>query len=211
MREVLNLNFGWRFAPEFRQEYARNDFKDSAFRLVDIPHVMTDTPMNYVSETPFQRIACYRKMFMLPKSMRGKRLVLHFDGVMGCAAVFVNGKPVCAHKGGYTPFSCEITDDITEVINDGENLITVAVDSTEREDTAPYGDMGDTLHFGGIYREVWLEAFEDIYVSDVRVVTRIDSDGKWVLDIAGRLSDKKEAEVRMYLYDGESALAGKFL
>lgn len=211
MREVLNLNFGWRFSPEFRPEYARLDFKDSSFKLVDIPHTMCDTPLNYAGEKAFQKIACYRKAFMLPKSMRGRRLILHFEGVMGCAAVFINGKPVCAHRGGYSPFSCEITEEITEYFNDGENLIAVAVDSTEREDTAPYGDEGDLLHFGGIYREVWLEAVSQTHITDLRVRPSLEPDESWAIDVEGKLSTTDDAEVKFYLYEGESTLIGKYV
>ena len=44
VREVMNLNFGWRFSPNFRQEYIRNDFKDNILKIVDIPHTPDDVP-----------------------------------------------------------------------------------------------------------------------------------------------------------------------
>ncbi len=187
MREILNLNTGWRFSPDFKTEYTSPDFKDTAFKLVDIPHCIATTANGYVNERQFRRVTCYRKMFILPEEMKKRRLMLHFEGVANCAAVFVNGKPVCAHKGGFTPFSCEITSEISEYIKGGDNLITVVVDSTEREDTSPFGGARDMLYYGGLYREVRLEAFDEYIVTDC-CVKPIRNGASWILDVSGKLS-----------------------
>ncbi|MBQ4313024.1 MAG: glycoside hydrolase family 2 protein [Clostridia bacterium] len=207
MREILNLNYGWRFSADFRPEYTLVDFKDSVFKLVDIPHIISDAAENYVSEKQYQKVTCYRKMFILPDSMKRRRLILHFDGVMGCVAAFVNGRPVCAHKGGFTSFSCDVTNEV--ITYNKENLITVVVDSTEREDTAPFGDYGDQLYYGGIYREVWLEAVDEIRIEEHYLRTTRDEDG-WLITLNGRLSTDKGAEIRYYLYDGDKKLSVKY-
>ncbi len=204
MRDILNLNSGWRFSPDFKPEYTHPDFKDTAFRLVDLPHVITTTSEGYVNERIFRRVTCYRKMFILPDEMKKRRLILHFDGVASCVATFVNGKPVCAHKGGFTPFSCDITNEISEYIKGGDNLITVVVDSTEREDTAPFGGPSDMLYYGGLYREVRLEAVDDIYVVDAFVRTTSAANG-WILDVDGQLSGGG-AKVTLSLFDGTQKL-----
>lgn len=207
-RERLDLNFGWRYSADFKPEYIRTDFKDTAFRLVDLPHSVADWNRN-TFESDCQKVTCYRKMFLLPQSMKGRRLVLHFEGVMGCAAVFVNGRSVYAHKGGYTPFECEITEAIRENVRDEENLITVVVDSTEREDTAPYGG-GGVLHDGGIYREIWLEAIDSEFISNTYIRTSLE-DSQWVMECEGEISVSDRKEIRIYLYDGEKKLAAKVI
>ena len=209
MREVMELNFGWRFSPDFRQEYIRTDFKDNVFRLVDIPHSTAELSRCCTGDRSFARVTCYRRHFILPQEMYGKRLLLTFDGVMGCAAVFINGKPVSVHRGGYTPFTCDITDAVSAYKNAGDNLITVAVDSTEREDTAPGGDMSEPFPGGGIYRSVRLVAVENAYIVNARVNPIREKEG-WSLDLAGEVSVKEETEVKMYLLDGENRLFGKF-
>lgn len=208
-RNRMNMNFGWRFSGDFKPEYIRTDCKDTTFRLVDIPHTVEQWTRGYICEKQSQKICCYRKMFLLPAEMKNRRLVLHFEGVMGCTAAFVNGKPVAAHKGGFTPFECEISGAISEYLNDGENLLTVVVDSTEREDTAPFGSS-DALHGGGIYREVWLEATDDDYIKDVYTRTRMEKD-QWVLDIDGEISTAEKRDIKIYLFDGDKKLAAKFL
>lgn len=205
MREILNLNSGWRFSPDFKPEYTHPDFKDTAFKLVDLPHVTFSPDAGYVNERTYKRITCYRKMFILPDEMKKRRLILHFEGVASSAATFVNGKPVCAHKGGFTPFSCDITQDISEYIKGGDNLITVVVDSTEREDTAPFGGQSDMLYYGGLYREVRLEAVDSIYVEDIFARTTPE-EGGWLVDIDGQLSDKG-ANVTIELRDGYRVIA----
>lgn len=196
MRDIMSLNFGWRFSPDFKPEYTHPDFKDTAFKLVDIPHIVSETPGSYpVNKTPCA-VSCYRKMFVMPSAFEGKRLFIHFEGVTGCAAAFFNGKPVCAHKGGFTPFSCEITD----LVKRGDNLLTVVVDSTEREDTPPFGGQIDIPCSGGIYREVRLEAVDEISIKEFTAVP-VFANGDWSIDIKGSLISDKGAGFTFYLFD----------
>lgn len=205
MREKMQLNFGWRFSPDYKPEYVKSDFQDTSFKLVDLPHTIKELTGNYCAEKAFQRISCYRKNFILPSTMDNKRIILHFEGVMGCAAVFVNGKPVSAHKGGYTPFSC----DITESLHDGDNLLAVVVDSSEREDTPPFGGAMDFLSYGGIYREVWLEAAEQIYITDV-FVRPVAVGLMWTVRVDGTLNREAQCDYKLYLFNGEERIATKY-
>ena len=82
---------------------------------------------------------------------------------MLAATVTINGHTFPEHKGGYTPFSLDITDHLIE----GDNLLVVHVDSTERSDIPPFGYVVDYLAFGGIYREVWLRYVEPCHIANV--------------------------------------------
>lgn len=205
MRERMCLNFGWRYINEYKPGYVRPDFVDTTFKLVDIPHTMRELSFNYVDEKSYQGVGCYRKMFILPTSMDNKRIILHFEGVMARAAVFVNGKQVTVHKGGYTPFCC----DITEHLHDEENLLTVVVDASERGDVPPFGGSIDYLCYGGIYREVWLEAVEEVHMSDLFVRT-VPCGNMWKLQVVGSLSMASTQEYKVYLFDGEKKIASKY-
>jgi beta-galactosidase len=68
------------------------------------------------------------------------------------------------HKGGYTPFSFELTPHLNP---QGENVLTVYVDSTERADIPPFGYQIDYLTFGGIYREVSLRVVPQTYLDNI--------------------------------------------
>ena len=75
----------------------------------------------------------------------------------------MNGELVQEHLGGYMSFSVNITDELRE----GENLLTVYVDSRERKDIPPYGHLVDYLTFGGIYRDVYLKIVNRIHIENV--------------------------------------------
>jgi beta-galactosidase len=84
---------------------------------------------------------------------------------MIAADVFFNGHHVATHGGGYTPFSA----DLTPYLVDGDNLLRVRLDSTERTDIPPYGFVVDYLTFGGLYRDVHLRLIEPCHIADVFV------------------------------------------
>ena len=57
-------------------------------------------------------VSVYRRHFKLPKELKGQRIFIDFGGVMTAAKVFINGKSLGEYRGGYTPFSFELTNDI---------------------------------------------------------------------------------------------------
>ena len=153
LRFRTGLNYGWRFTPDYSPKKSKNENFDTTIRPVDIPHNSGSARFSCFNGEDESKIVQYSKLFVIPDEMEGKRIILHFDGVMSCAAVFVNEKAAFAHKGGFTGFS----EDITDLLTDSENKLTVIVDSTERADTPPYGAPIDFLSYGGIYRDVWIE------------------------------------------------------
>ena len=98
-------------------------------------------------------MSIYRRRFKLPPEAKGKHVFVDFEGVMTASTVWINGEKLGEYKGGYTPFSFDLTPHIDF---DGENVLAVDVDSTERADIPPFGHQIDYLTFGGIYREVAL-------------------------------------------------------
>ena len=130
---------------------------------------------------------------------------------MNFARVFINGTPAGEHKGGYTAFSVEITD---LVRFDGENEVTVAVDSTERPDTPPFGGSIDYLTYGGIYREVSLRVVPPVHLKHVFLSTpdvQADSAGLLAEICLEGFSDKEPHNyaARIVLKDGETVIAQK--
>ena len=169
MRETIPLNRGWFFARGFSE----NDFSPSCpppGEQVELPHANTLLPYNYLDETSYQFVSCYLRLLCAPASWAGRRVFLAFEGVMACAEVFCNGRLAGSHKGGYTAFRVELTE---LLVPGAENRLLVRVDSTERADFPPCGNVVDYLTYGGIYREVTLlvterEAIRHLAVSPVR-------------------------------------------
>lgn len=163
MRRVIPLNFGWRYADSFCEDYLKENADETGFVEVDLPHTNRELPYNYFDESEFQFISCYRKHFDIPLEYKGKRIFVDFEGVMCYAEVYVNGVYAGEHKGGYTPFSIDITDKVRFGEN---NVLSVKVDSTERPDIPPFGNVVDYLTYGGIYREVSLRVVNPVYIAN---------------------------------------------
>ena len=169
MRTAVDLNFNWKYADHFTGEMLRASYDDSAWETVHLPHTNKELPYDYFNEKDFQFVCCYRKSFRVPAAAfeNGRRVLLHFEGAANRARVFINGKPAGEHKGGYTPF----TFDITSLLNKRANTLAVMLDCTERSEIPPFGHMVDYLCYGGIYREVWLEIVEETFIEDVFIRT----------------------------------------
>jgi hypothetical protein len=91
----------------------------------------------------------YRRTFTLPRDWQGKHIRLKFNAVYEASEVWLNGKSLGTHRGGYTPFEF----DVTKLLRDGENTVTVCADNTFRR--------GAWWAWGGISRDVTLIANQD--------------------------------------------------
>jgi beta-galactosidase len=163
-REVLQINRNWLYSSEVVAGCTDKDFDDSAFERVTIPHANHTCPWHSFDDKDYQFISAYRRHFTLPKELEARRLFVDFEGVMTAATVYINGKRLGEHRGGYTPFSFELT---SHVDWESENVLAVEVDSTERSDIPPFGGRIDYLTFGGIYREVALRATSETFIENV--------------------------------------------
>lgn len=156
MRVINNFNQGWLFAPEEVEANA----VDENFEAVTLPHTNKQFKRLFVDNSEYQFVSTYRKNFLINDDLSGKRVFVDFDGVMLVSTVYINGKLLGVHKGGFTPFSFEITDDVVP----GNNVLTVYVDAAESKSVPPYGGLVDYLTFGGIYRDVHLRIIETCHI-----------------------------------------------
>lgn len=206
MRSVLPINRQWYYKPSFTPEDSASGLDVKQFTQVQLPHANIELPYNYFSDEDFRFVSCYKRSLAVPAQWAGQRVFIDFEGVMCEARVYLDGQPVGTHKGGYTPFSIEITQ---YVYFGSEHLLTVAVDSTERPDIPPFGNTIDYLTYGGIYREVQLRAVPQGFVQDVFVKTpQVLADAKQLLvqvSLDGVAGDEHTLDVA--LLDGEQTLA----
>ena len=163
-RIILPINRNWRYSPANTEAAHGKDFDDSGFDQVVIPHTNIKLPWHSFDDKSYEFISIYRRRFKLPQEARGKRVFVDFEGVMTASTVWINGKRLGEYKGGYTPFSFELTPHLDF---DGENLLAVDVDSTERADIPPFGYQIDYLTFGGIYREVSLRIVPRNFIENI--------------------------------------------
>ncbi|MEL7672253.1 MAG: glycoside hydrolase family 2 TIM barrel-domain containing protein [Chloroflexota bacterium] len=164
MRTLIPFNDGWLYHPEPVDDTA----PDSRFEPVTLPHANVVLPHHNFDNAEYQFISTYRRRFTPPELEPGQRLFVDFEGAMIASTVALNGVRLGEYRGGFTPFSFDLTDQLVP----GENLLTVHLDSRERTDIPPYGFVVDYLTFGGIYREVALRVVDACHIEDVFVQTR---------------------------------------
>lgn len=165
-REVTPFNNGW----EFKKGPFPTDAMQTAARWnadweqVNVPHTWNADDMQKKTNSFYAGVAYYRKHYVFPESLEGKRLFLRFEGVGACAEVYVNGYLVGTHKGAYSAFVCEIG---SQVSLGEENEIVVKADNAARPDVIPVNHALFGV-YGGIYRPVWLIVTEpcNIVVND---------------------------------------------
>lgn len=162
-REVISFNDGWLFKKGL---FATDMMKAAAqwegkWTEVTIPHTWNAKDMQVKTNSFYEGAAYYRKTYLIPETMKGKRLFLRFEGVGTCTEVYVNGYLVGTHKGGYSAFVCEIG----EQVKYGEsNEIVVKADNTARPDVIPVNHSLFGV-YGGIYRPVSLVVTEPCHIA----------------------------------------------
>jgi beta-galactosidase len=163
-RTILPINRNWKYNRQWTDAAAVPDFDDSSFERVVIPHTNIALPWHSFDDKSYEFISAYRRHFKLPAALRGQRVFVDFEGVMTASTVWINGIRLGEYKGGFTPFSFELTD---HVHWNAENVLVVQVDSTERADIPPFGYQIDYLTFGGIYREVALRIVPQTFLENI--------------------------------------------
>lgn len=170
MEGRIYLNHGWKFNADFKDEMMNGDFSDINFENADIPHTVKVLPFHYFDESEYQMVSAYRRWVDIPMSWKGKRIVITFEGAAHDATVYVNGIEAGSHHNGYTAFSIDITD---KVGFGDKNLVAVKLDSRESINVPPFGYVIDYMTYGGIYRDVYIEVKNSVYIEDVFVMTKL--------------------------------------
>jgi beta-galactosidase len=163
-RLELPMNRDWRYSRSAVPEARMKDFDDSGFERVVIPHCNTHLPWHSFDDKVYEFVSVYRRHFKVPQQARGRHVFVDFEGVMTASTVWLNGTRLGEYKGGYTPFSFELTPHLDF---ESDNVLTVEVDSSERVDIPPFGRQIDYLTFGGIYREVALRIVPATFIENI--------------------------------------------
>jgi beta-galactosidase len=163
-RIILPINRNWRYNRSVVAAAHQKNFDDSAFESVVLPHTNVPLPWHSFDDKTYEFVSMYRRRFTLPPEARARHVFVDFEGAMLASTVWINGVCLGEYKGGYTPFSFDLTPHIDFA---AENVLVVDLDSTERPDIPPFGHQVDYLTFGGIYREVSLRLVPGTFISNI--------------------------------------------
>jgi beta-galactosidase len=207
-RLILPINRNWRYHPAKVDGAEAIGFDDSKFESVVIPHTNIELPWHNFDDKDYEFISTYRRRFKLPEDVAGKRVFVDFEGVMTASTVWINGVRLGEYKGGFTPFSFELTEHLRQGV---ENVLLVQVDSTERADIPPFGYEIDYMTFGGIYREVSLRIVPPTCIDNIFARPKDVASGSPSLDVhcflAGDVSAHGDLSIEAELRDGERIVA----
>ncbi len=179
-REVYSMNLAWRFYKgDVEGTPFATEFDDSGWQVVSVPPGLEYLPVEASGCANYQGVAWYRKRFIPDERLKGKQLFLHFEAIMGKSEVYVNGKLLKEYYGGYLP----IIVDVTNVLKWGEeNVIAVKADNSD-DPLYPVGkaqNMLDFTYFGGIYRDCWLVAHNDVFITNANYENEVAGGGLFI-------------------------------
>lgn len=149
--KIINQDWSFRFSHQVNANAARR---------VDLPHTWNAQDALGGKQDYKRGIGNYTKRIFIHPEWQGKRLFLRFEGANSVSNVFVNGKHIGEHRGGYGAFIFEITD---KVEYGKENTLLVRVNNGEQLDVMPL--VGDFNFYGGIYRDVHLLLTDNLCIS----------------------------------------------
>jgi beta-galactosidase/beta-glucuronidase len=194
--EWISLNGTWDFAID--AEARLGGPEDVVWNsTITVPY-SPETQASGVGDTGFYRSCWYRRVFDPPKLRKGQRLLLHFGAVDHSAVVWVNGRRVIAHEGGYTPFY----EDITRCLTSAEpQTIVVRAYDDPADLTRPRGKQDWQLEphsiwyprTTGIWQTVWLEVVPSTYIATLRLTPSLE---RWEIGLDARLDGETREGLR---------------
>jgi beta-galactosidase len=210
-REEVLLMDSWRFKQAPLQLPESPACDDSTWDSISIPHCWNPDAKvgGYIGD------GWYRRKFRIPPAWAGRRIFLQFDGANRSAEVFIDGRRIGAHEGGFARFRFDVT---ALVSGNADQLLAVRVNNSNNDNRIPVS--ADYTFFGGIYRAVSLFAVSPLHIE----VLDHASPGVWVIQktvspelaelnlhvkLANDGAQAEEALVRGTMLDGKGTVVAR--
>jgi beta-galactosidase len=211
-RATLTINSNWLF---FKGDTTKKS-AERKWNSVSVPH--TWNAQDVLDDEPgyYRGVGWYKKTIYVPASWQEKEVYVFFEGVGQVAEVFVNGKSVGKHQGGYNYFSFPIGNYLQYAQEgNGPNEVIVKVDNSPNENIPPL--EGDFNFFGGLYRDVYLNVINKVHfdadnyaTNGIFITTPVVSDNNATVNIKGAFvnkgSSKRKLVISQKIYDASGKL-----
>lgn len=208
----LNLNGLWEYAVRAKEEPKPQRFDGQIL----VPFPVESALSGVMKQVGEKNLLWYRRTFEAPRQWKERRTLLHFGAVDWETTVWVNNKPVGTHRGGYDPF----TFDITNALNDGgpQEIVLSVWDPTDagcqprgKQTREPNGIWYTSTT--GIWQTVWLEPVNETYIRSLKIVPDIDNETAHITadcsDAAAGYSIKAEVKDGWFTKATATARAGE--
>lgn len=198
-KHVIDLNGNWKFSVHPENEFFKNEI-NATWDNIEVPG---EWVMQGFKVEP-GNFAGYTRNFEILPSWKSYRIKLKCESVYSEGTIWVNGKEVGSHLGGFTPFEF----DVTEFVTAGLNNIAVAVKSESLADTLSSASQYAVHPLGGISRSISLMALPEVNIASFHVSTNFDADFEDAdlnveITIANESSKAKEASLNFTLTDSK--------
>lgn len=174
----LNLNGEW----DFEIDNEKSGIEKKYFDRTELNSKITvpfspESALSGLRHTDFMNAVWYKRDVEIPEKWSKKRVVLHIDACDYTTKVYINGKYIGSHHGGYTSFSF----DISRAITKGKNRICIYAEDDIRSERQVSGKQSHSFSsYGcyytrttGIWQTVWLEATEEIFIENYKAYPNI--------------------------------------
>ncbi|MBF9254578.1 DUF4982 domain-containing protein [Pontibacter sp. 172403-2] len=210
--DVTIFNDNWQFV----RDVDTTRLTDITWQQVSLPHTARIEAIEK-KEQQWQGTAFYRKAFTLPAADKGKHIALKFEAAMQVADVYLNGKHVFRHLGGYLPFTVDISNDAKF---GQENVVLVKLNNEDNPQVAPGKPLADLdfNYYSGLYRNVYLITKDKLYISDPVAANRVAGGGVLLhydtvsqqearllvqTEVKNDYQEAKQAQIRTILKDAQ--------
>ncbi len=186
-----NLNGRWDFEIDYGNSGVERKLFDPAYKLsghIQVPFC-PESELSGVHHTDFMQSVWYKRDLVISAEQLRGCVLLHFGAVDYLCTVYINGKEIGTHKGGYSSFAF----DITGALCAGTNQITVHAVDDVRDPMVPRGKQCETYdsrvcdytRTTGIWQTVWLEFLPRVHIESVRYDTDIRGSVTMTLELNG--------------------------
>ncbi len=189
MRKIININDNWQF---IKQDGVVASIPSDA-QNVDLPHTWNATDGQDGGNDYYRGACSYFKNIVKADLPRSDRYYLEIKAANSSATVYIDGKKVVSHDGGYSTFRADITDYLQD-----KSLLQIIVDNSPSDTVYP--QMADFTFYGGLYRDVNLIAVSDSHFdldyyggSGIAVTPKVHGD-KATIDIHVFLTNRQSGQ-----------------
>ena len=202
--EWKNLNGLWDYEISKLGGNKPNFYKDKILVPFPVESSLSGVQKNVGKENELW----YHSIFVVPKSWKGRNIILHFGGVDWKSEIWINDVYVGSHQGGYDPFSFDIT---SQLNNKKKQKVVVKVWDPTDEGYQPRGKQTINPHgiwytaVTGIWQTVWIEPVNSNYIKTVNIVSNVDENNISIKLINSEILEKDYFEI--IIKDGNTTVS----
>ncbi|WP_413668369.1 glycoside hydrolase family 2 TIM barrel-domain containing protein [Mucilaginibacter sp. Mucisp86] len=175
---VTLFNNNWQFVKNADTSVNNQLFNRAgvlSWQQVSLPHTVNIEPVIKTAQQ-WQGICFYRKFFTLDKKDAGKYIAIRIDAAMNLADVYLNGKHLQTHIGGYLPVYIDISN---KALYGKENCLVIRLNNQDNPVIPPGKPIKDLdfNFYSGIYRNAWLIKKNKVYITDAVNAGQVNGGG----------------------------------